>query len=357
MRILHIINNLNIGGAETLLCDLAHAQSKCHSVIVATLSDTPSILKQKLENLGIKTISFDANRFSPLNAIRIRKLMSGIDVVHAHLFPSFYWTALASAIIPKQKKPVLIHTVHSTFSRRKNILFKLCDNWCLNRFDIIAAISKSTHDNLALRYPKILPKLRIVENGIDLHTIQSAQPLSRSELNCSADNKIIVQVANFRIQKDQATLVKALQYLPDTYIAVFAGDGITLNQTKQLAEDIGVIDRCRFIGQCSYIPQLLKTSDIVVMSSKWEGFGLAAVEGMTAAKPVIASDIDGLKKVVDGYGLLFQCGNVDDLVKNILSLENKNYYDLVVGKCVKRAAMFDIINTHEAYERLYCQKS
>ena len=102
------------------------------------------------------------------------------------------------------------------------------------------------------------------------------------------------------------------------------------------------------------IPQLLKASDIVVMSSHWEGFGLAAVEGMAAGKPVLASDVDGLAQVVEGAGILFPQGDAETLAGMIQNLMKDHlYYQQVAERCLQRASDYDIQRTVNGYEEIY----
>lgn len=102
------------------------------------------------------------------------------------------------------------------------------------------------------------------------------------------------------------------------------------------------------------VPGLLKSASIAVMSSHWEGFGLAAAEAMAAGMPVIASDVDGLSEVVQGAGVLFEHGNERQLAHKILQLESdRGLYDRVAARCMERAAGFDIAQMVRGYDRLY----
>ena len=93
---------------------------------------------------------------------------------------------------------------------------------------------------------------------------------------------------------------------------------------------------------------------MAVMSSHWEGFGLAAVEGMAAGKPVIASDIDGLSQVVDGAGLLFPKGDEKALASCILEIyEDKDYYQRLSELSVERAKEFDLSHMVNQYIKIY----
>lgn len=164
----------------------------------------------------------------------------------------------------------------------------------------------------------------------------------------------IVQIAGFRPQKDQDTLIRSLALLPDNYEVYFVGDGERRIECEILATSLNLSSRIHFLGICNNIPQILSEMDILVMSSHWEGFGLAAVEGMAAGIPVIASDVDGLREVVNGYGVLFPEGDAQALAKEISYLgENREFYQSVAKRCFQRASDFDISKMVEGYYRIY----
>lgn len=164
----------------------------------------------------------------------------------------------------------------------------------------------------------------------------------------------IVQIAAFRGQKDQDCLIRAAQLLPTEYEVSFVGDGERREECEQLALSLGLADRIHFMGIQSNIPGILKEMDIVVMSSHWEGFGLAAVEGMAAGKPVIASDVDGLREIVGDAGVLFPPGDEEALAAEILKLsEDETYYCEVASRCRRRADEFDISKMVQEYENVY----
>ena len=120
----------------------------------------------------------------------------------------------------------------------------------------------------------------------------------------------------FDHKKIKKTVIDALALLPQNqFLLWLIGDGELFDEVSTYAAKSPVHENIRFWGNRSDVPILLRTSDIIVMSSHWEGFGLAAVEGMAAKKPVIASDVDGLKQIVDGAGLIFKAGNAIDLSK------------------------------------------
>ena len=117
---------------------------------------------------------------------------------------------------------------------------------------------------------------------------------------------------------------------------------------------LDVSDRVRFLGNRYDIPQLMNYADVAILSSHWEGFGLAIIEGMAAGKPAIACDIEGVREIVNGYGLLFKQGDEKDLAKHIKSLlGDSQFYQEIAAKCKSRAKDFDINVMVEKFIHLY----
>ena len=105
------------------------------------------------------------------------------------------------------------------------------------------------------------------------------------------------------------------------------------------------------------VPSILKAADVVVMSSHWEGLSLSNIEGMSVGKPFIASDVNGLREVTKGYGILFPHGDDEVLANEIKHLaEDRTYYSQIAAQCYERAQQFDIKNMVDAYANIYVSK-
>ena len=132
------------------------------------------------------------------------------------------------------------------------------------------------------------------------------------------------------------------------------GDGERRSVLEDLVSRLGLQDFVRFWGIRSDIPEILKISDVVVMASHWEGFGLAAVEGMAAGKPVVATDIPGLAEGGRDAGILFPHEDAKALAEIIMKLkEDFTYYQQISKQCINRASEYDIRKTADQYLQLY----
>ena len=353
MKILQVITSLQIGGAEKLIVDMVPRYIQAgHLVDVLLFNGVETPFKKQLQNRGIRIIEFSrgGNVYNPLYIFRLISIMRKYDIVHTHNTASQLFAALANVF----SRTKLVTTEHNTTNRRReNPIFKPLDKWMYRQYKSIVCISDKATENLQSYLGKFSGKVSTIYNGIDCRVFREAVTYENFKLK----KTIVTMVAGFREQKDQDTLIGAMRHLPkECYELWLVGDGVRRNELEKLTKDFRVTDNVKFWGIRSDIPTILKTSDIVVMSSHWEGFGLAAVEGMAAGKPVIASNVDGLAQVVHGAGILFTPGDDKGLATEIEKLANdKGWYQSVAEKCQQRAAEFDIEKTVEQYLNIYKQ--
>ncbi len=357
MKILHVINHFSVtSGAARLLASLIPCQiEQGHQVDVVALIEYPPLYVAEVEKYGCHYTLLgkgDKGKYSFSNVWKLMPYLRKYDVVHVHLFPSLYWVVIAKMLSNATCK--LVVTEHSTLNNRQGKWYlKPLERFVYRHYDRIIAISNSVKEYLHMFVSPTLA-IDVIANGISLDSFQHAKPISRKDLGIAENAILLIQVAGFRPQKDQLTLLKALRRLPEKYHVMFVGIGDTLQRHQDRVKEWGLEKRVCFMGLRQDIPTLLKTSDIVVMSSHFEGFGLAAVEGMAAGKPVIASDVPGLKEVVQGAGILFPVHDDEVLANEIMHLsQDKIYADKITEQCLKRARKYDIRIMAAKYEAVY----
>lgn len=345
MKLLHIISSLEIGGAQRLLSDLLPIQ-KQQGLDVELLVNVrvENDFTAKIQEVGVKIMSLEEpNLYRFSNIFRLRKIIKGYDVVHVHLFPSVYWVALASIGL----KVKLVYTEHSTSNRRREKnYFRPIEKFVYHQYDKIISISQQTQEALQQWLQSSDDRFVVVNNGVDTKRFSS--------IRCTVIPKSLIMVSRFVSAKDQETLIRAVKYLDMDVVLRLVGDGENMDYCKQVAKEEGVSDRVEFLGSRSDVSELIAESYIGVQSSNWEGFGLTAVELMAAGKPVIASDVEGLKQVVDGAGIVFSRGNVSELSEKIAQLlMDKEYYEAVASACKQRAMRYDISVMASEYKSVY----
>ncbi len=359
MKILHIINSLNYGGAEKLLLDTVpqYIHQGIETDILLLNNHKTSFYNDLEQKHKVKILVDTKNRniYNPLHILRIRKYIKQYDIIHAHLFPSLYWLSLATFFLRYNTKFVL--TEHSTENRRRNIMFlKYVDRYIYKKYDKIIAISDGVKENLQRHLGSTYKNIVVIHNGIHTKVFREAIPYPKHLLNILEDTKIVIQVSSFRIQKDQETLLRAVALLPENVHVLLVGDGPLKEEKIAIAASLKITHRVHFLGHRTDVPELLKTADINVLSSNYEGFGLAIVEGMAAGKPCVASNVPGLSEVINDAGVLVKSGDHIALKEVLHHLfQDKEYYTKIRDKCLKRASIYDVSKMVTAYTNLYNQ--
>jgi len=206
-----------------------------------------------------------------------------------------------------------------------------------NRYAAIICIADQTRENLE-KHIGDKKNIYTIYNGVD--TEKFIIPIK--EIDGQTDF-VITMVAGFREQKDQDTLIRALTHLPSNYRLQLVGGGEREQQLKKLVADLSLDDRVTFMGIRTDVPDILAGTDVVVLSSHWEGLSLSSIEGMASGRPFVASDVDGLREVVGGAGVLFPHGDDKALADDIQRLcEHPDEYRAVAQRCQEKAKQYDI---------------
>ena len=353
MRILHVITSLQTGGAERLMVDLlpSFRDGGKNHVELLLFNGNDMTFAKELEQKGIKIhlLSYSENVYNPLNILKLVRYMGQFDIIHTHNTACQLYAPIAKMLSLTVKK--LVTTEHSTNNRRRTKVWcKPIDLWMYNRYAAIVCVSQQAQDNLEAYIGK-QDKIITINNGVDTSRFaQSIKDIS------GQNNFVITMVASFRPEKDHKTLLNAMKLLPDNYRLQLVGGGELQPQMENLCRNLGIDNRVDFMGVRSDVPKILGSSDIAVLSSHWEGFGLAAVEAMAAGCPVVATDVTGLRDVVNGAGVLFPVGDAEALANEIRNLcERPDYYRQVAQSCQERSKQYDISKTISQYLKLYRQ--
>ncbi|WP_029278131.1 glycosyltransferase [Pedobacter borealis] len=358
MKILHVINNLGMGGAEKLLLDTIPLfnQKGCRvDLLLIDATNYPYLNKLKeMDCCDIYTLS-SKNIYNPLNIFKIIKFLKKYDLFHVHLFPAQYWVVLAKLISFSKTK--LVFTEHSTSNTRiEYSIFRFMDRFIYRFYDKVVCITLEIKNVLINHADLDSNKLVIVENGINVDLFNKANSIGKNDIdkNILESDKLLIQVAGFRYQKDQTTTIKSLQYLPPNIKLLLVGDGVFRNDLERLVEDLNLQKRVCFLGVRLDVPILMKSSDVVIISSHWEGMPLSVIEGMAVKKPVVASNVPGVFQLVEGVGILFEKGNEKELATKIQELLNDRiYYNKIAVAGFERAKLYDIKGMVDKQIELY----
>ena len=352
MKILQVVTSLQTGGAEKIVTDLTLAlHSRGHKVDVVSFAGGDTIFKQKLKshNCRVREFSEMWDVYNWKFIFKLRRLMRAYDIVHTHNTSAQLFAALANI----HRKTKLVTTEHSTNNRRRNwVGYRPIDRWMYGQYDKTVCISDIAKEKLqeylgSSAHHKIIT----INNGVDVSRFYNEQPLTE----LSHPNQFIaVMVAGFREAKDQDTLIKAISLLPEEYRLWLVGDGVRRSELENLISSLQLQQRVTLLGVRSDVPNILKSADVVVMSSHWEGLSLSNIEGMASGKPFVASDVNGLHEVTEGYGILFPHEDAKALSVILQRLhDDETYYQQVAEACYRRAQMFDINKMVDEYVGVY----
>lgn len=328
LRVHQVINGIDLadGGAQRVVRDL-------HDGLLSRGIDSRLVSLQtcKSDDVPEKTTSFGLkSSYDPRALISLRRYASQVapeDIVHTHLFPASAHVSFLSGC--GYFKGGRILTEHSTSNRRRNsMLGRMIDDRVYSRFDKVIAISKGVESELLEARPVVSGSTLVVENGSDMRFDTTTQRQTRE-----APIRIL-SIGRLSGVKNYHTALKALARLDrDRFTYVVLGEGPDRQALEDAVQDLGLGSNVTFKGFVGDIQPELEKADIFLIPSKWEGFGLAAVEAMNASLPVVASDVPGLRDVVSAdCGQLVDPSNEVAIADALLWLANDPEQRIAMGR-------------------------
>jgi len=220
-------------------------------------------------------------------------------------------------------------------------------NWAINNSDYLTAISSNTKEN-ALKYYKVNKEIKVIP--IPYEPIEFKK-VSREELGLDKKKKYIISVGRLVKRKDYPTLIRALALLNKKFEALIIGDGPEKENILSLAKQLKVDDRLHLLGFVDEEKkfQYLSNSDVYVLSSLHEGFGIVLQEAMQVDLPIVATNNGGqIDFIKDGEnGFLVDVGDEEDISEKIVNLLNeKNNFSINTSGLM---LPFELKNISELY--------
>ena len=283
-----------------------------------------------------------------------------IDILHVHYaIPHAYAGYMAKQMLNREGIEVpMITTLHGTDITLvgNHPTYKEAVTFSINESDVVTSVSESLKRD-TLRLFSVDKDIKVIPNFIGLQKTERVSPCKRSVM-ASADELIVTHISNFRKVKRVDDVVRVFygiqQQLPAKLIMV--GDGPEREIADQLCKDLGIKKKVLFLGNTSDIDRILCFTDLFLLPSESESFGLSALEAMAAGVPVVSSNAGGLSEVneegVSGY--LCPIGDVQTMAeKAIYILSDKNRLAQFKQNARKVAARFDEEKIIPMYEALY----
>lgn len=285
-----------------------------------------------------------------------------IDVLHVHYaIPHAYAGYMAKQMLKKEGIEIpMITTLHGTditlVGNHPN--YKQAVTFSINESDVVTSVSESLKQD-TLRLFEIDKEIVVIPNFINIEKEASITPCKRAVM-ASKEERIIAHISNFRKVKripDVIDIFYQVQLkIPSKLIMV--GDGPEKEAAEHKCKLLGIKNKVLFLGNTSDIDRLLCLTDLFLLPSESESFGLSALEAMAAGVPVISSNAGGLHEVNEnGFsGFLSPIGDVADMSKNaIYILEDDNRLQQFKKQAKISAKRFDERKIIPIYEELYAK--
>ncbi len=288
-------------------------------------------------------------------------LNNDVQLLHVHYaIPHASAAYMAKQILAKQgiRIPV-ITTLHGTDITLvgKDKTYSPVVTFSMNESDAITAVSKNLRDE-TFRNFKMEKDIDVIYNFVDVKRFNRKPIDAFKKVIAPNGEKILLHASNFRKVKRVDDVVKVFcrvnNEIPSKLL--FVGDGPERPAIERSCRESDCHNDIRFLGKQEQMEDILAVSDLFVLTSEYESFGLAALEAMAARVPVISTNAGGLPEInINGYcGFLSDVGDVDDMCKNALYiLSDEERLNEFKANALEQASKFDIANIVPEYETLY----
>lgn len=352
------------GGSEMKIYNIAKNIDKTifNIDVIFLYEEGPVSYQLRKENINTHVLDLNKNGYKK-TIKNLKKIMKENNYELVYVF-GYKINFIIRALYYLGIKPKIYTAVESTREDKKKIE-NIVDKLTSGLVTKYICISKSVKDSLVNRDNINPEKIQLIYNGIDFSRFKKIY-MKQESINyldiesIKKDDIIIGTVGNLRKAKGHIYLIKAIKILKakgyNNIKCLLVGDGELREELETMVKYLKLEKNVLFLGARSDIAHIIKAFDIFVMPSLWEGFGLAAVESMVAKVPVIASDVGGLKEIIDDNitGVLFKKCNENSLSEKIeLLLSNQKLKDQIVKNAYDKAInKFDIIDKVKELEIL-----
>ncbi len=325
--------------------------------------------------------TFDAtwsrNPADPANLLmasrRMRTLVeqNSYDIVHVHTPVAAFITRFALRGLRKRGRPAVVYTAHGFhFHKSGNFLSnniflgleKLAGSWTdylvvMNQDDHQAALNWNIVPEDRIQY---MPGIGVDTRAFSPRRVPPQQIAAiRRELHLSINDRLFLMIGEFIPRKRHADLVHAIARLADPNVHVaFAGIGKTMEKTRKLVEELGLLDQIHFLGQRSDIPALIRASYMTILPSDQEGLPRCVLESLSMGIPVLGSKVRGIKELIDDRsGRLFPLGDTQAIAEQIAWCLQHPTEVRAMGQHARQrmTAVFDNRYILAMHETLYAQ--
>lgn len=358
------------GGSGVVATELGIAMAKKgHEVHYITYSQ-PVRLDMLNENIHFHEVivqEYPLFHYQPYELALSSKLVRiikkfNIEVLHVHYaIPHAYAGYMAQQMLLQEGITIpMVTTLHGTDITLvgNHPHYKPAVSFSINQSNAVTSVSQSLKNDTVRLFNIEKDKIEVVPNFIDASKSNQENVECKRHMMAEPHEKIITHISNFRPVKriNDVVLIfdKILKEIPAKLIMV--GDGPLLHEARILARDLKISDKVIFMGNSNEIDKILCFSDLFLLPSETESFGLAALEAMIHSVPVISSNAGGIPEVnAQGFsGYLSEVGDIENMAKNAISiLGTKKTLESFKQNAKKQAMKFDVNEIVPLYEKIY----
>ena len=286
-----------------------------------------------------------------------------LDLLHVHYaIPYAYAAFMAKQMLREEGKDIpLVTTLHGTDITLvgQHPSYKCAVQFSINQSDKITTVSESLRKD-TLQFFNINKDIQVINNFIDNELFIRCTKCDRSQF-ATPEEKILIHTSNLRPIKRIGDVLQIFKNvnskIPSKLVIIGEGPDMEI-VTEFLEINPDLIDRIRLLGKTNDLYKILELSDLFLLPSSQESFGLAALEAMAAYTPIVSSNAGGIPEVnIDGEtGFLANVGDVDKMSADAIKiLSDENLLQRMKENAKKQAIHFDIKNIIPQYETMYEQ--
>ncbi|MFT5750624.1 MAG: N-acetyl-alpha-D-glucosaminyl L-malate synthase BshA [Flavobacteriales bacterium] len=357
------------GGSGVVATELGIALShRGHEVHFVTYKQPVrlALLNENIHFHEVNVPDYALFHYQPYELALSSKLVNivkkhGIDILHVHYaIPHAYAGYMAKMMLKEEGIDIpMVTTLHGTDITLvgSHPFYRPAVTFSINNSDVVTSVSESLKND-TLRLFDIKQRIDVVPNFIDTSVVNAKFTDCQRDLMANENERIVTHISNFRKVKRIPDVVEVFHRIQLEVPAklLMVGDGPERAGAEQLVKELGLQDSVKFLGNSNEIDKILCFSDLFLLPSEAESFGLAALEAMVNRVPVISSNAGGIPEVnIDGVtGYLSNVGNIADMALNgIRILKDDAVLETFKNNAQRVAAKFDIKNVVPIYEELY----
>ncbi|WP_373074604.1 N-acetyl-alpha-D-glucosaminyl L-malate synthase BshA [Zeaxanthinibacter enoshimensis] len=285
----------------------------------------------------------------------------GIELLHVHYaIPHAYAGYMAKKMLEEEGIYIpMITTLHGTDITLvgKHPFYKPAVTFSINKSDVVTSVSAALKEE-TLKLFNIEKDIEVIPNFIDITNYDTEFTDCQRSLMAEDDERIITHISNFRKVKRIPDVIRIFHGISKEIPArlIMVGEGPEKEDAEMLCDKLGIKDRVIFLGNSNEIDRILCFSDLFLLPSETESFGLAALEAMINRVAVISSNTGGIPEVNKHgvTGFMSDVGDIGDMVKNALHiLKDDQVLEEFKQNAYKEASRFDIKHILPLYEAVY----